>query len=68
MTGMPSWSGHFSDNTTWGIVHLLKNVDKVSPAVTAAWQEAAAEHEHVMPPGQPTGQPPTQDKHEEHHH
>jgi mono/diheme cytochrome c family protein len=67
MSGMPAWSGHFSDNTTWGIVHLLKNVDKLSPAVTAAWQEAAGEHEHVMPPGQPTSQPPAAEQHEHQH-
>ena len=67
MTGMPAWSGHFSDNATWGIVHLLKNVDKLSPAVTAAWQEAAGEHEHVMPPGQPGSQPPAAEQHKHQH-
>ncbi len=58
MSGMPAWSGHFSDNTTWGIVHLLKNVDKVSPAVLSAWKEAAGEHEHVMPPRANRAEPP----------
>ena len=67
MSGMPAWSGHFSDNTTWGIVHLLKNVDKVSPAVLSAWKEAAGEHEHVMPPGQPGGPPPATEQHEHQH-
>jgi mono/diheme cytochrome c family protein len=67
MSGMPAWSGHFSDNTTWGIVHLLKNVDKVSPAVLSAWKEAAGEHEHVMPPGQPGGPPPAAEQHEHQH-
>ncbi len=67
MSGMPAWSGHFSDNTTWGLVHLLKNVDKVSPAVLSAWKEAAGEHEHVMPPGQPGGPPPATEQHEHQH-
>jgi thiosulfate dehydrogenase len=64
MTGMPAWSGHFSDNTTWGIVHLLKHVDKVSPSVMTAWQEAAGEHQHVMPPD---SQPPSAEHHEHGH-
>lgn len=69
MSGMPAWSGHLSDNTTWGIVHLLKNVDKVSPAVMAAWHEAAGEHEHVMPPGsQPPGTQPAAAEQHEHNH
>jgi mono/diheme cytochrome c family protein len=65
MTGMPGWSGHISENTTWGLVHLLKNVDKLSPAVMSAWQEAAEGHEHVMPPG---SQPPAAEHAHEHNH
>ncbi len=67
MSGMPAWSGHFSENTTWGLVHLLKNVDKLSPAVTTAWQQAAEEHEHVMPPTSQSAQPTQPGEHKEEH-
>ena len=70
MTGMPAWSGHLSENTTWGLVHLLKNLDKLSPAVMTAWQETAGDHEHVMPPGSQPTQPnqPADHKQEGHEH
>lgn len=58
MTGMPSWKEHLSSDEIWSIVHLLKNVKNVSPAVMTAWQQAATEREHVMP--QPAGQQPEQ--------
>ncbi|SRR5579883_635838 len=64
MTGMPAWEKHLTSDEMWGLVHLLKNVDKVSPAVLAAWQQAAVEREHVMPqsgqqaePNQPNPKP-----------
>jgi mono/diheme cytochrome c family protein len=58
MTGMSAWKDHFSSDEMWGIVHLLKNVKNVSPAVMTAWQQAAEEREHVMP--QPADQQPEQ--------
>lgn len=55
MTGMPAWKEHFKPDEIWGMVHLLKNVNNVSPAVMTAWQQAADARQHVMPqsPGEP---------------
>ena len=58
MTGMPAWKDHMKPEEMWGIVHLLKNVKNLPPAVQTAWQQAAMEREHVMP--QPPGEQPGQ--------
>jgi mono/diheme cytochrome c family protein len=48
-TGMPAWGKHMSDEEIWDMVTLLKNVDKVSPAVVQEWQKFAEPNngEHI---------------------
>jgi mono/diheme cytochrome c family protein len=70
MTGMPGWSKHLTQDEMWGMVHLLKNVDKLSPGVMTAWQQAAMEREHVMPQSGQKVEPkqPGHHNQEEHKH
>jgi len=42
MTGMPGFSDHLSENQMWQVSVLLKNADKISPAVKAALAASSA--------------------------
>ena len=40
-TGMPSWKDTFTDRQIWTLALFLKHMDKLPPAVHAAWQKAS---------------------------
>jgi mono/diheme cytochrome c family protein len=47
MTGMPGFGDHLGETKTWQVSLLLKNADKISPAVKAALlSPAEANHDH----------------------
>ncbi|HZT25971.1 MAG TPA: cytochrome c [Pseudolabrys sp.] len=37
-TGMPSWKDELSDRQIWTLALFLKNMDKLAPAASQAWQ------------------------------
>jgi mono/diheme cytochrome c family protein len=51
MTGMPSFKDHLTETQIWQVVNLVKNADKITPAVKTELTTASAA---VTAPGTPT--------------
>jgi mono/diheme cytochrome c family protein len=63
MTGMPGFSDHLSETKMWQVSVLLKNADKVSPAVKAELAIAPAPAPPTVPPGAPAATIPAPASH-----
>jgi mono/diheme cytochrome c family protein len=42
MTGMPGFKDHLTETQIWQVAQLVKNADKITPAVKAELTETAA--------------------------
>jgi thiosulfate dehydrogenase len=63
MTGMPAFKEHLNDKQMWQVSVLLKNADKISPAVKAELANGAA-----LPSAPPPGTPTTPENEHDHDH
>jgi thiosulfate dehydrogenase len=58
MTGMPAFGDHLGENKTWQVSLLLKNADKISPAVKAELASPAeGDHDHASAAAPTQGAP-----------
>lgn len=67
MTGMPAWERALSDSEIWKVTTFLSrmgDLDKLTPAVQAAWK-SPAQTDAGTPPAVPGGQEPKQQHHQE---
>lgn len=65
MTGMPGFKGHLNDQQLWQVTVLLKNADKISPAVKAELPPGGAAAP-PSPPGAPGATSTAPHDHEHH--
>jgi mono/diheme cytochrome c family protein len=49
LSGMPAWKTSFKEPELWQVTTFLSHMDKLSPAVAAAWKAAASGPEGVAP-------------------
>jgi thiosulfate dehydrogenase len=65
LTGMPGFVGHLNETQMWQVTVLLKNMDKISPAVKA--ELLAPMTITPLPPGAVTKDQPEKDHDHDHH-
>jgi len=59
MTGMPGFKGKLTEPQIWQVSVLVKNADKISPAIKAALLSSEPSATPVIPAAKPVAVPPT---------